>query len=166
MATTGALNGTDVFLRVLSAGDFITVGGQLSHTETVNNGLIDLTNKDSLKFRELQSAEGIQNVDITTELVFNSSTSFDVVKAAADSKAVLTFQVIRKTLGDAADDIDQLDLMVVSFAETSPDGDKLTASVSLQSTDVFERALQFEAYQVLGGEQFEVVGNIPLFVRV
>lgn len=166
MATTGALNGTDVFLRVLNAGDFITVGGQLSHTETVNNGLIDLTNKDSAKFRELQAGQGVQNADITTELVFNSSTAFDVVKAAAMSKVVMTFQVIRSTLGDAADDIDQIDLMVTSFAETSPDGDKLTASVGLQSTDAFERELQFTVFQVLGGDPFQALGAIPVFVRV
>jgi len=109
-------------------GGMTQIGGQNSHSLTLNNGLIDITTKDSASYRELLVDEGTQSVDLTLDLTFNSESTFASLRAAAGSKADYPFQ-INMPAGNMA-----FTGMVASFADTSPDGDKLTASVSIQST--------------------------------
>ena len=134
MSTTGALNGTSVTVLVEdspAAGTYTVIGGQNSHTMTFNNAVIDITNKSSASFRELLAGEGTQSLDLGLELTFNSDAHFDIVKVSVDAKTALNYRIIRggETITGP--------FMVASWAETSPDGDKLTASVSLQSQDAF-----------------------------
>jgi len=128
MATTGAQNGTSIYVSMNPGGGMTQIGGQNSHSLTLNNGLIDITTKDSASYRELLVDEGTQSVDLTLDLTFNSESTFASLRAAAGSKADYPFQ-INMPAGNMA-----FTGMVASFADTSPDGDKLTASVSIQST--------------------------------
>lgn len=132
--TTGAQNGTNIFLAVEStpgSGTYTMVGGQTSHTMTLNNTIIDITNKTSQQFRELLAEEGNQSIDISLELTFCSETAFDAVKAQARAKTQLSYQIAYDT------EVLTVTLQVASWAETSPDSDKLTASVSFQSSGSF-----------------------------
>ena len=141
MATSGALNGTDVFLRILTDTGWESLGGQLSHTETLNNKLIDITNKiGSSKYRELLPDEGTQSVDYTVELVFCSQAGFDYLRSIAGTKAVSTFQVIHTDVPTGTVET-KVKLQVQSFTDTSSDGEALTASVSLLSSDSFDYAM-------------------------
>ena len=95
---------------------------------TLNNTVIDITNKSSAQFRELLGAEGNQSLDLTIELTFNSEATFALLKGIAGTKAQASFEI----------DVDSAKILfvgqVASWAETSPDSDKLTASVSIQSS--------------------------------
>lgn len=128
MATTGALNGTGIYVAMNAGAGYVQLGGQNSHSLTLNNGLIDITNKSSASFRELLPDEGIQSLDLTLDMTFNSETTFAALRAAAGTKADYPFQVTM-TAGAL-----QFTGLIASFADTSPDGDKLSASVSIQST--------------------------------
>lgn len=132
MATSGALNGTGIFVAMDSAIPGISytqIGGQNSHTLTLNNQTIDITNKSSSSFRELLPDEGLQSIDLSLELVFNSEVTFGELKTLAGSKGDASFQISRST-----DDVEFVG-MCSSWAETSPDNDKLTAAVTILSTD-------------------------------
>jgi len=135
MSTAGALNGTGVFVAMDSAVPpspaYVQIGGQNSHSLTLNNNIIDITNKSSASFRELLPDEGIQSIDLSMEMTFNSEVTFLALKAMAGSKADASFEI------DVAGASILFTGMIASFAETSPDGDKLTATVSIQSTGVF-----------------------------
>ena len=92
MATTGALNGTGVFVAMDTAVPgvtYVSIGGQSSHSLTLNNTIIDITNKSSAQFRELLEGEGNQSLDLTLELTFNSEVTFAALKALADRKSVV-----------------------------------------------------------------------------
>jgi len=134
MSTTGAINGTTV---VVAMGDgevveaFTAIGGQNSHSMTLNNAIIDVTNKSSASFRELLADEGTQSLDLSVELTFNSEATFTLLKAAASAKTADNYQIAR------GGEVIEGPFMIASWAETSPDGDKLTASVSLQSQDAW-----------------------------
>lgn len=134
MATSGAKNGTGIYVSMDTAVPGVTyvqIGGQNSHSLTLNNSLIDITNKSSASFRELLPDEGTQSIDLSLDLTFNSQATFTSLRAIAGTKADAAFQ-INMPAGNLL-----LVGMVASFADTSPDGDKLTASVSIQSTGSF-----------------------------
>lgn len=131
MALTGALNGTDVALAVESApasDTFNIVGGLTSNSTTFNNGAIDITNKSAASFRCLMDAEGLQSLDCTAEIIFSSDANFEIMRLSYLAKTILSYQIARDTL------VLQFDGYITSWAETAPDNDKLTVSVSLQSS--------------------------------
>ena len=134
MSTTGAINGTSVVVAMEETpggATFAAIGGQNSHSMTINNAVIDITNKSSASFRELLAGEGTQSLDLSIELTFNSEATFDLLKAAASDKSANVFQIAR------GGQVIEGPFMIASWAETSPDGDKLTASASLQSQDAW-----------------------------
>jgi predicted secreted protein len=124
MATTGAQNGTGIF--VLMNGT--QIGGQNSHSLTLNNKLIDITNKSSASYRELLAGQGTQSVDLSLDLTFNSEVTAAALRVAADDISSETFTIVMPAGTMSFSGI------VASYADTSPDGDKLSASVSIQST--------------------------------
>ncbi len=132
--TAGTKNGTSIFVAIEDspgAGTYTQVGGQTTHTLTLNNNPIDITTKDDNSFRTLMDAEGLQSADLTLELTFNSDTAYAQLRALAGTKAITKFRI---AIGAANFDANY---MIGSWAETAPDNDKLTNSVSLVSSGTF-----------------------------
>ena len=172
MATSGAFNGTDVFMRVLitSTGTWLPIGGQVSHTETISNALIDVTNKiGSPKFRELIPDEGIQNIDYSVELVFNTQDGFDFIRTMAGTKAITDFQVVRGDVdvGITGVVVTSVKLMVSSFVDTSGNGEALKATVGFLSSDLFEwdRNQSYDIFLTTGGDNFLASAGDQLIVE-
>lgn len=131
MATTGAINATTVLVAMEDTpgiGTFTAIGGQSSYSMTLNNAIIDTTNKSSASFRELLAGEGTQSLDLSLELIFNSETTFETFRDAASSQIAALMQIAR------GGQVIQGPFMIASWAESSSDGDKQTASVSMQSS--------------------------------
>lgn len=127
----GELNGTGVYVLMdttVGGSNHVQIGGQNSHTLTLNNNPIDTTNKSSSSYRELLAGEGTQSVDLTLELTFNSEATFASLRTLAGSKAQADFQI--EIDGSQMQFVGQ----VASWNDTSPDGDKFTASVTIQSS--------------------------------
>lgn len=167
MATDNALNGTEVILRVKhSNGQFFNLGGQMTHTETLNNGIIDITNKSSEQFRELLGGQGTQSIDLTVELTFNSEAGYLYMRTLAANKDQALFQILVGTI--ATGFVKRvIILQVASFADTSPDGDKFTASVSLQSSRNFDYVtnITYDKLFVLNGDDFITSNGNEYFVE-
>ena len=125
----GEFSGTDVVLAI-DDGGFTAVGGLMTNSFTLNNGAIDITSKDSASWRTLLDAEGLQGVDISGEIVFNSSSTFDLMRTSADTKTLEDYQIARGAAVMAGA------FYITSWAESAPDNDKVTVSVSLQSSGV------------------------------
>lgn len=131
----GEQNGTKVFVAIedeATPGTFNFVGGQTSHTLTLNNSPIDITNKSSQSFRELLEGEGLQSCDLGLELIYNSDDAYKQMRGQAQAKTSKKYQIL---IG--ADTVLEGNFMVATFGETSPDNDKLTNTVALQSTGAF-----------------------------
>lgn len=129
--TTGTIDGTDAGLAVETTpggGTYADMGGITTNSLTINNGVIDITNKSSAGWREIKAGAGLQAVDISLECIFNDETNFLIMEAANINQSLLGYQYARggKTFTGT--------YKIVSWAETSPDNDKLTASISLQSS--------------------------------
>lgn len=126
----GELNGTDVgvAIDITDTGTFTDIGGITTNSFTLNNGAIDITNKSSASWRELLGGEGLQSVDLTVECLFSSDSAFEAMKTSALAKTIKDYQIARgsATLEGG--------FMITSWAESAPDNDKLTCSISLQSS--------------------------------
>lgn len=131
MTTPGTIDGVDVGLAVEttpSSGTYADIGGITTNSMTINNGVIDITNKSSAGWREIHAGQGLQSVDMTVECVFNTEANFLIMEAASLSQELLGYQYARNGK------IFTGNYKIASWAETSPDNEKLTASVSLQSS--------------------------------
>jgi len=130
----GEANGTSIFVAIEDtpgSDTWTQIGGQLSHTLTLNNTPIDITSKDDSSFRTLMNAEGLQSCDLALELKYNSNAAYLQLRALFSSKVITNFRI---TIG--GNDFDCA-YQVASFSEASPDNDKVTNSVSLQSSGQF-----------------------------
>jgi TP901-1 family phage major tail protein len=131
MALTGTLNGTDVALAVETTpggGTYANVGGLTSNSFTANNGAIDLTNKSSGSWREIMDGEGLQSVDISAEIIFCDDANFKIMKDSARDKTTISYQVARGA------EVLEGSFYIATWTETATDNDKVTVSVSMQSS--------------------------------
>ncbi len=162
MALLGALSGSNTFIRVKTATDWLTIGGQTSHTQTSNNTAIDITCKQNGGQRDILPDAGLQSMDVTSELIFSNDTAFNFMKAASISRSIETYQIIKGNTGDLV--LDEFNAIVVSFAETAADNDKVTASVTFNSSSDWSIASQYE--QLLASDGPLLTNNgAPIFVR-
>ena len=127
----GTVNGSDAGLAVETTpggAAYADIGGITTNSMTYNNGAIDITNKSLKGWRQLMDGEGLQAVDISAELIFNSDANFTIMEGYNLNQTIAGYQYVRggKTFTG--------DFKIVSWAETSPDNDKLTVSASLQSS--------------------------------
>lgn len=130
--TPGTIDGSDVGLAIETAvpDTYADIGGITTNSMTINNSVIDTTNKSTASWREIMDGAGLQSIDMTVECVFNSEANFLLMEDAAFTQTLTNFQYVRggKTITCL--------FKLASWAETSPDNEKLTASVSLQSASV------------------------------
>ena len=131
MSLAGAMNGTDVALAVEAVpegGTFGVIAGIVSNSTTFNNGAIDITNKSSASFREIMAGEGLQTLDISGEFVFSSDLNFEIMRTSYLEKSILLYRIPRGT------EVLQFAAYITSWSESSPDNDKHTVSISMQSS--------------------------------
>jgi len=127
---SGELNGTDCLLAIDVADNatFVAIGGLTTNGLTLNNTAIDITNKGSASWRELLGGEGLQAMDFTGEMVFSTNSAFDAMKTQALSKTLKAYEIARGSETVTGT------FYITSYGETAPDNDKVTATVSLQSS--------------------------------
>lgn len=166
MATSGAFNGTDVYVRVHDGNQWLALGGQVSHTETLSTALVDISNKiGSPKYRELLPNEGTQTVDYSVELVFVSQAGYDFVRALAGNKGQALFQTLRTDVATGTVQT-QITAQVASFSDTSADGEALKGTLNLQSSDTIESgAFTFARLLTSAAETFVTSDGSAFYVR-
>lgn len=75
-------------------GTYNAVGGGRAVTLTINNEMVDVTNKDSSGFRELLAAAGINSMSISAEGVYVDDANFDLVATSAEANTHLNYQIV------------------------------------------------------------------------
>lgn len=124
---SGQVNGSLVLLLLKVLGQWRLIGGQVSHTDTLSNNPIDITNKSSQDYRELLAEEGLQTRDITLELQYNSDANYQRLRELARTGQKAEFRILRTNTGLN----DDVTAAIGSFSEVAPMADKLTNSVTL-----------------------------------
>lgn len=124
-----AQKGRSHLLKLGASGAGGTLAGIKNLTVSINNELVDITNKDSGGWRELLEAAGTQGVDLSFDGVASDSATYETFKAYCQVNSANVFYII----GSDTDAI-QGTFHVASFQEQSSDNDALAFSASLQSS--------------------------------
>lgn len=131
----GEINGNDCFLQMEVDSVFVLIGSQISHTQSLSAGLIDVTNKSAGEGKRLVSGEGSLKESISTELLFSSDATFLLFRDAVGTGFVQKFRIIKSGF-----DPEIIFGIPTSFTETSPLEGALTSSIVISvgddSTDI------------------------------
>jgi len=76
-----------------SAETFTTIGGIQPLTITINNEIVDVTDKSSAEFRELLAGAGKQSMQITFNGVFKGTAAETLLRTAAQDKTIDNYQL-------------------------------------------------------------------------
>lgn len=130
----GEQNGTDIFLALETSegsSTYTIVGGQTVYNLTLNNNLVDITNKSSASFQTFLEGAGTQGINVTLDLIFSSDTLQALLRTYAGAKTFANYR-INMPVGN-------LDFRagVQTHGDSSPDGVALTTSVTLVSSGSF-----------------------------
>lgn len=97
-----AQRGKALLLKVDVSGTMTTVGGMRSTSMTLNDEMVDITNKDSGSQRELLPAGGILSMTISASGVFTDSTAEQTLRSAYGTSTFKSYNVIVPDLGTYA----------------------------------------------------------------
>jgi TP901-1 family phage major tail protein len=94
-----AQKGSAVLIKIDISGTATTVGGLRSSTITLNEEMVDITNKDSANVRTLLPAAGVQSLTISGSGVFTDSTSEVKVRTNFGGAALQDMDFVIPDLG-------------------------------------------------------------------
>tara|TARA_Y100000114_G_scaffold73169_1_gene67054 strand:- start:273 stop:677 length:405 start_codon:yes stop_codon:yes gene_type:complete len=97
-----AQQGKALLLKIDVSGTMTTVGGMRSTSMTLNDEMVDITNKDSGSQRTLLPAGGILSMTISASGVFTDSTAEQTLRSAYGTSTFKSYNVIVPDLGTYA----------------------------------------------------------------
>ena len=71
-------------------GIYATIGGSSSHTMTINNEQVDVSDKDSDRWKALLAA-GDRSISISMEGFVSDNTNFEIFRTAAKDDVILNY---------------------------------------------------------------------------
>lgn len=89
-----AYSGRDFLLQINTGTTYLTVGGMRTTEMTLNNQLIDTSNKASGSWRHLLTGAGIRSMRLAAAGVFENSDAETTVRAAAFSGTALDAKLL------------------------------------------------------------------------
>lgn len=99
-----AQKGSAVLIKLDISGTATTIGGLRSSTITLNEEMVDITNKDSSNLRTLLPAAGVQSITISGSGVFTDSTAETTMRTNFGGASLQTIDFVIPDLGTYAGD--------------------------------------------------------------
>ena len=94
--------GKSLLLKINVSGSMTTVGGMRSTSMTLNDEMVDITNKDSGSQRNLLAAGGVHSMSISASGVFTDSTAETTLRSKFATSTFESYNVIVPDLGTYA----------------------------------------------------------------
>ena len=94
-----AQRGSAVLIKATVSGSLVTVGGLRSSSITLNDEMVDITNKDSSNNRTLLPQGGIQSMTISGSGVFTDSTSEQQLRTSFGASSFIAYSFVIPDLG-------------------------------------------------------------------
>jgi len=124
-----AQKGSAVLIKATVSGSKVTVGGLRSSSITLNDEMVDITNKDSSNNRTLLPQGGIQSMTITGSGVFTDSTSEQQLRTSFGASAFIAYDFVIPDLGTYSGDF-----QITSLEFAGEYNGEATYSVTLESS--------------------------------
>ena len=94
--------GKSLLLKINISGTMTTVGGMRSTSMTLNDEMVDITNKDSGSQRNLLAAGGVSSMTITASGVFTDTSAETTLRSKFATSTFESYNVIVPDLGTYA----------------------------------------------------------------
>jgi len=97
-----AQKGSALLMKIGNAGSpevFTTIGGMRSTSMTLNDEMVDVTNKDSARARTLLAQGGVNSMTVSGSGVFTDSASETTLRAKFDVAALTNYQFLVPDFG-------------------------------------------------------------------
>ena len=97
-----AQKGSALLMKIGNAGSpevFTTIGGMRSTSMTLNDEMVDVTNKDSARARTLLAQGGVNSMTVSGSGVFTDTASETTLRAKFDVAALTNYQFLIPDLG-------------------------------------------------------------------
>lgn len=124
-----AQKGISMLLRLGTVASPTTVAGLRDVQLTLNNEMVDATNKESAGYRTLLAQAGVQSIQITGSGTAESQTSFETLQGYAFANSINTMNVI---FGDG--DTIEVGFQITNFQIQGPYNGAQTFSITLESS--------------------------------
>lgn len=121
--------GRTMLLKLGASGAGGTIAGVRVTSFTINNGQVDITNKDSSGWRTLLSSAGTRSVEISVNGVVDNGTTYETFQSNATGDTFATYQLV---YGDA--DAIEATFQVSNFQATGGFDDEQTFQATLLSS--------------------------------
>src|SRR5882757_8138252 len=89
-----AQKGLSMLLRLGAVSSPTTVAGLKDTSISLNNEMVDVTNKDSAGYRTLLAQAGVQSLSITASGTAESAAGFETIQGYAFANSINTMNVI------------------------------------------------------------------------
>lgn len=113
--------------------NFLTVGGMRSTRFILNNQIIDVTHKESGKWRHLLDSAGTSSMNVSGSGIFTNEESEQLVRELAFTGSVAIFQI---TFGNG--DTLEGPFLVSTYERSGSVGDEENYNISLESAGKIE----------------------------
>ncbi len=121
--------GKSLLLKINISGTMTTVGGMRSTSMTLNDEMVDITNKDSGSQRNLLAAGGVSSMSITASGVFTDTSAETTLRSKFATSTFESYNVIVPDLGTYAGTF-----QITSLEYAGEYNGEATYSVSLESS--------------------------------
>ena len=121
--------GKALLLKINISGTMTTIGGMRSTSMTLNDEMVDITNKDSGSQRTLLPAGGILSMSISASGVFTDSTAETTLRGKYGSSTFESYNIIVPDLGTYAGTF-----MLTSLEYSGEYNGEATYSLTLESS--------------------------------
>jgi predicted secreted protein len=138
---TGAINGTKVLLkRKMSDGTQLVIGALVSNSSNYQRNALDITTKSDPDFRQmLDGDEGTKTIDHNVEVLFSSDTAYQAMRNDYFTGDIVSYFLV---LDDSTDNEAEFKFKVTNFADENAQNASVSTSVTLTSSDSFERIIE------------------------
>jgi TP901-1 family phage major tail protein len=90
-----AQKGKSLLLKINTTGStYVTIGGLRSTSVSLNDEMVDITNKDSSNVREILAGAGVNSITISGSGVFTDSAAETTIKDKMGSATFSNYQLI------------------------------------------------------------------------
>jgi TP901-1 family phage major tail protein len=124
-----AQKGISMLLKLALDGTGGTVAGLQTTGLTINNEMVDVTNKDSAGWRQLLQQAGVQSVTLSASGTADSAATFATLQSYAQVNSINPFQMIYGN-GDTVSG----QFQVTKFDITGPYNKEQTFTITLESS--------------------------------
>lgn len=125
-----AQKGIELLLKIGAVDSSpVTIGGLRATSFTVNNEMVDVTNKDSAGARTLLEGGGVTSLTISADGTFDDSSSHDTLRASALGDTIDTYSLFLPN-GDTI----EADFQITSYERAGAYNDAETFTITLESS--------------------------------